>query len=45
MLFCAANGLVTHPKAAIEESKMEPLLKLKDTQILLFNLPIGYPKE
>jgi len=45
MLFCAANGLATHPKAAISEENMKALLKLKDTQIVLLQLPIGYPKE
>jgi hypothetical protein len=45
MLFCAAHGLVTHPRAAIEESKIKTLLKLKDTQLVLLELPIGYPKQ
>jgi hypothetical protein len=43
MIYCAGNGLATHPKAAIEENKMKSLLKLKDTQIPLLDLPIGYP--
>jgi nitroreductase len=45
MLFCAANGLVTHPRASIDESKLKTLLGLKDTQHVHLELPIGYPKE
>ena len=45
MLFCAANGLVTHPRASINEPNMKKLLALKDTQICLLELPIGYPKQ
>jgi hypothetical protein len=45
MLFCAGNGLVTHPRAAIDDAKMKTLLNLKDTQHAHLELPIGYPKE
>ncbi len=45
MLFCSGNGLLTHPKAAIDEAKMKTLLKLTDTQHVLLVLPVGYAKE
>lgn len=44
MLFCAANGLVTHPKAAIDDDKMKTLLNLTDTQHCHLELPLGYAK-
>jgi nitroreductase len=45
MLFCAGNGLVTHPRASIDDARMKTLLNLKDTQHAHLELPIGYPKE
>jgi nitroreductase len=44
MLFCAANGLVTHPKAAIDDEGMKTLLGLTDTQHCHLELPVGYAK-
>ncbi len=44
MLFCAANGLVTHPKAGIDDDKMKSLLNLTDTQHCHLELPVGYGK-
>jgi nitroreductase len=44
MLFCAANGLVTHPKAGIDDAKMKELLNLTDTQHCHLELPLGYAK-
>jgi len=45
MLFCAANDLGTRPRAAFDKAKMRTLLKLKDTQNPVIELPIGYPQK
>lgn len=44
MLFCSGNGLLSHPKAAIDKDKMKSLLKLTETQKVVLELPVGYPK-
>jgi hypothetical protein len=44
MLFCAANGMVTHPKAGIDDDGMKSLLGLTDTQHCHLELPIGFEK-
>ena len=44
-LFCAANGLVTVPRASMEKEKLFQVLKLKKQQLLLMNHPVGYPKK
>jgi SagB-type dehydrogenase family enzyme len=41
-LFCAASGLGTRPRAAIEKDVIKNLLKLKNTQHVFLNHPIGY---
>jgi len=43
-LFCAATGLSTRPRAAINKDQIENLLKLKETQHPLLDHPVGYPK-
>jgi len=43
-LFCAAVGLVTVPRAMIDNDKTAAALKLKPTQKILLNHPVGYPK-
>jgi len=43
-LFCAAAGLVTVPRAMIDAEKIASALKLKGTQKILLNHPVGYPK-
>jgi len=45
MLFCAANDFGTRPRAAFDKAKMRTLLKLKDTQNPVIELPIGYPQK
>jgi nitroreductase len=42
MLFCAANDMGTRPRASFDKAKMKTLLKLKDTQNVIIELPIGY---
>ncbi|MDZ7261232.1 MAG: nitroreductase family protein [candidate division KSB1 bacterium] len=43
-LFCAATGLKTRPRASMDKEKIKNLLKLKDTQYVLLNHPVGYAK-
>ncbi|MCJ7813080.1 SagB/ThcOx family dehydrogenase [bacterium] len=43
-LFCAATGLKTRPRASMSKEKIKELLKLKDTQYVLLNHPVGYTK-
>ncbi len=44
-LYCSGMGLVSHPKAAVDsDGKIKALLKLTDTQVVVIELDIGYPK-
>ena len=43
-LFCAATGLKTVPKASMDKARIKELLKLKDTQTIFLNHPVGYAK-
>ncbi len=44
-LFCSGMGLVSHPKAAVDsDGKIKNLLKLTDTQVVVIELDVGYPK-
>lgn len=45
MLFCSANDLGTRPRAAFDKAKLKTLLKLKDTQNPVIELPVGYLPE
>jgi hypothetical protein len=42
MLFCSANNFGTRPRAAFNKAKLRELLKLKDTQNPVIELPVGY---
>lgn len=44
-LFCAATGLVTVPRATMDQAALKRILKLTDSQLPLMNNPIGYPKK
>ena len=44
-LFCAATGLKTRPRAAFSKDDIKTILKLKDTQYPLLNMPVGYAAE
>jgi hypothetical protein len=45
MLFCSGNGLVAHPKAAVDsDGTLKNLLNLTDTQHTLLRIDVGYPK-
>lgn len=43
-LFCAAAGLVTVPRASMDQNALKKALKLKDSQHLLLNHPVGYAR-
>lgn len=42
---CAGLGLVTVPRAGMDKETLTRVLKLKDTDLLLMNNPVGYPKK
>ena len=42
---CAAIGLSTVPRATMNQAELKTALKLSDTQVLLLNNPVGYPKK
>lgn len=43
-LFCAATGLKTRPRGSMDKERIKKLLRLKDTQYVLLNHPVGYQK-
>lgn len=43
-LFCSGNGLVTVPRATMNNAELKKILKLSDTALPLLNNPVGYPK-
>ncbi len=44
-VFCASAGLATVPRASVGVEKMKTLLNLKETQYIMLNHPVGYPKK
>ena len=44
-IFCAAVGLVTVPRGTMNKDELKQALKLSDTQALMLNNPVGYPKK
>jgi SagB-type dehydrogenase family enzyme len=44
-LACAGLGLATVPRATMDQATLKRILKLKDTDLLLMNNPVGYPKK
>jgi SagB-type dehydrogenase family enzyme len=42
---CAGLGLATVPRASMDKEALTKALKLKATQLLLMNNPVGYPKK
>jgi SagB-type dehydrogenase family enzyme len=42
-LFCAGAGLITRPRATMDQAKLKEVLKLKDSQRPLLNNPVSYP--
>lgn len=43
-LACSALGLATVPRATMDQQALRKVLKLTDTQLMLINNPVGYPK-
>ncbi|MDH6313947.1 SagB-type dehydrogenase family enzyme [Parabacteroides sp. PFB2-10] len=41
---CAGLGLATVPRGIMNHAELAKALQLKDTQLLLMNNPVGYPK-
>ncbi|MDR3652750.1 MAG: nitroreductase family protein [Paludibacter sp.] len=44
-LACAGLGLATVPRATMDQVTLKRVLKLKNTDLLLMNNPVGYPKK
>lgn len=43
-LFCSSAGLVTVPRMTMDKNTLGKILKLKKSQHLLLNHPVGYAK-
>lgn len=43
-LYCAANGLATVPRKTMDEAALAKVLKLKPTQCIMLNNPVGYAR-
>ena len=43
-LFCSSAGLVTVPRMTMDKNTLGKILKLKKSQYLLLNHPVGYAK-
>lgn len=41
-IFCAANKMDTRPRATMNQEKLREVMKLKETQLLMLNHPVGY---
>ena len=44
-IFCASVGLATVPRGSMDQNELKKALKLSDTQVLMLNNPVGYPKK
>ena len=44
-IFCAAVGLATVPRGTMNGEELKKILKLSDSQRLMLNNPVGYPKK
>jgi SagB-type dehydrogenase family enzyme len=42
-IFCAGTGLLTRPRATMDQDKLREILKLKASQHPLLNNPVSYP--
>lgn len=43
-LCCASIGLSTVPRATMDQAALKKILNLSDSQVLMMNNPVGYPK-
>ena len=44
-IFCASVGFATKPRASMDQERLREILKLKDSQYLMLNNPVGYKKD
>lgn len=44
-IFCASVGLDTRVRATMDQEKLREILRLKDSQRLMLNNPVGYKKD
>jgi SagB-type dehydrogenase family enzyme len=44
-IFCASVGLDTRVRVTMDQEKLREILKLKDSQHLMLNNPVGYKKD
>jgi SagB-type dehydrogenase family enzyme len=44
-IFCAGMGLYTRTRGTMDQAKLREVLKLKDSQRLMLNNPVGYPAK
>ena len=44
-IFCAGNGIDSHPRASMDRVAIKQLLNLSDTQLPMLNTAVGYPKN
>jgi nitroreductase len=42
VVFASANGLIAVPRAQMDTAKLATLLKLKSSQVIELNIPVGY---
>jgi nitroreductase len=44
-IFCSGTGLYTRPRGTMDQVKLKEVLKLKESQHLMLNNPVGYPSK
>jgi nitroreductase len=44
-IFCASIDFDTRVRATMDQEKLREILKLKDSQHLMLNNPVGYKKD
>ena len=43
-IFCAGKNMVTVPRGLMNKEELKKVLKLKESQYIMLNHPVGYPK-
>ena len=43
-IFCAAKNMITVPRGFMDKEELKKMLKLKETQHIMLNHPVGYAK-
>jgi SagB-type dehydrogenase family enzyme len=44
-LFCSGMGMITRPRASMNDSKLREVMKVKESQHLMLNHPVSYVKK